>query len=67
MAEKKTREAELVETIDSSLLDLVDNVLNKGVMIRGEVILGVAGVDLVYLKLTVMLCAADRVLPKHKA
>jgi hypothetical protein len=27
------------------------------------VILGVAGVDLVYLRLNVILCAADRVLP----
>ena len=50
----------LIEEADASLLDLVDNVLTKGVTIDGEVILGLAGVDLVYLRLTAVLCAADR-------
>jgi hypothetical protein len=52
----------------NSLLDLVDNLLNQGVLIHGEVVLGLAGVDLVYLQLSALLCAADRVLPsKSKA
>ncbi|HWM89506.1 MAG TPA: gas vesicle protein GvpJ [Thermoanaerobaculia bacterium] len=50
----------------SSLLDLVDNLLNQGVVIHGEVVLGLAGVDLVYLQLSALLCAADRVLPKKE-
>ena len=54
-------EALLGET-DASLLDLVDNVLTKGVVIDGEIILGLAGVDLIYLRLGVILCAADRIL-----
>ncbi|PYO02733.1 MAG: gas vesicle protein [Candidatus Rokuibacteriota bacterium] len=45
---------------DASLLDLVDHVLNKGVFIEGEVLLGLADVDLVYLRLSALLCAADR-------
>lgn len=53
---------------ETSLLDLVDNLLNQGVLIHGEVVLGLAGVDLVYLQLSALLCAADRVLPlKPKA
>ena len=48
---------------ENSLLDLVDNLLNQGVLIHGEVVLGLAGVDLVYLQLSALLCAADRVLP----
>lgn len=48
---------------ESSLLDLVDNLLNQGVVIHGEVVLGLAGVDLIYLRLSALLCAADRVLP----
>lgn len=48
---------------ESSLLDLVDNLLNQGVLIHGEVVLGLAGVDLIYLQLSALLCAADRVLP----
>jgi hypothetical protein len=46
---------------ERSLLDLVDNLLNHGVVVDGEVTLGVAGVDLVYLRLSVILAAADRV------
>jgi hypothetical protein len=45
-----------------SLLDLVDNALNKGVVVTGDVVLGLAGVDLVYLRLSVMLVAMERLL-----
>ena len=38
--------AHLLEEADASLLDLVDNVLTKGVVIDGEIVLGLAGVDL---------------------
>jgi hypothetical protein len=53
----------IVDTSDSSLLDVVDNVLNRGVVVSGDVMLGVANVDLIYLRLSLLLCAADRVLP----
>jgi hypothetical protein len=55
---------------EESLLDLVDHVLTKGVVIHGDLVLGVADIDLVYLRLSAVLCAADRVLgpnPKKKA
>jgi Gas vesicle protein len=52
---------EILETADESLLDLVDNLLNRGVVVSGEVMLGLAGVDLVYLRLQAVLCSADRV------
>ena len=58
------REPDLLEEADASLLDLVDHVLNKGVVVTGDVMLGLAGVDLVYLRLSALLCAADRILPK---
>ena len=54
---------ELIADADGSLLDLVDHLLNKGVVISGEVVLGLADIDLIYLRLSVLLCAADRVLP----
>ena len=53
----------VLETPESSVLDLIDSLLNKGVMANGEVTLGVAGIDLIYLRLSAILCAADRVLP----
>jgi hypothetical protein len=54
---------DLLETSDISLLDTVDHLLNKGLVVTGEVVIGLAGIDLIYLRLSAVLCAADRVLP----
>ena len=51
-----------LEAIDASLLDIVDHVLTKGIVLTGDLVLGVADIDLVYLRLSAILCAADRVL-----
>ena len=53
--------ATILEQADSSLLELVDHVLNKGVVLSGEVTLGLAGIDLIYVRLLALICAADRV------
>ena len=42
-----------------SLVDLVNRVLDKGVVIRGDVTISVAGVDLVYLGLNAMLTSVS--------
>ena len=55
---------QVLDPPESTLLDLLDNLLNKGVMANGDVTLGVAGIDLIYLRLSSLLCAADRVLPR---
>lgn len=52
---------QLIEDADATLLELVDHVLNKGVVVSGDVMLSIAGVDLVYLRLSALLCAADRI------
>lgn len=44
---------------DTSLLEVLDRVLNKGVVLSGDVMLSVAEVDLVYLELRALLCSAD--------
>jgi hypothetical protein len=65
MAKRVATIAETVlETPESTVLDLIDQLLNKGVMATGDVTLGVAGIDLIYLRLSSLLCAADRVLPR---
>jgi hypothetical protein len=46
---------------ETSLLDVIDSLLNKGVVLNADVILALADVDLVYLRLSALLCAADRV------
>ncbi|HEX6898734.1 MAG TPA: gas vesicle protein [Thermoanaerobaculia bacterium] len=58
---------DLLETSDVSLLDTVDHLLNQGLVVSGEVIIGLAGIDLIYLRLSAVLCAADRVLPPEPA
>jgi hypothetical protein len=37
-------------------------VLNKGAVVNGDLILGLANVDLIYAKLSVLLSALDRVM-----
>ena len=49
---------------EASVLDVLDHVLTKGVMATGDVTLGVAGVDLIYLRLSALLCSTDRVMPR---
>ncbi len=60
--ENRRSVAHLLDTPDSSLVDLVDSLLDKGVVIDGEVVLGLADVDLIYLRLAAILVAADKVL-----
>ena len=52
----------VLDGVDASLLDIVDHVLNKGIVLTGDLVVGVADIDLVYLRLSAVLCAADRVL-----
>lgn len=58
-----TDDADRILPPDTSLLDLVDNVLHKGVVVQGELILGLAGIDLVFVGVNAILCSADRVVP----
>jgi hypothetical protein len=54
-------EAERIyEDEEFTLLELLDRILDKGVVIQGDLILSVADVDLVYLGLRVLLTSADR-------
>lgn len=65
-----------VKEREVTLLDLLDRILNKGVILYGDVTLSVADVDLVYLSLKVLVTsietaermrrtAADRYLIAH--
>lgn len=60
---KRAASDAVFDSDEPSLLDVVDNVLAKGVVLTGEITLALANVDLVYLRLSLLLCAADRVLP----
>lgn len=57
-----TDEDELSPHDRVSLCEALDRVLHKGVVVRGEVVLSVAQVDLVYLGLQLVLCSTDTAL-----
>lgn len=50
-----------------SLLEIVDHVLNAGVVIQGSLVISLAGVDLVYLGLSVVLTAVETALHNIQA
>ena len=50
------------ESADLTLLDLIDHVLNTGVIIRGNLVLTLAGVDLVYLGLDLIVTSVETAL-----
>ena len=54
--------ARIIDQSETSLVDVLDNLLNRGVVLNADIILALANVDLVYLRLSALLCAADRVL-----
>ncbi len=58
--------ARIIDDSDTSLLDVIDGLLNRGVVLNADLILALADVDLVYLRLSALLCAADRILPPRK-
>jgi gas vesicle structural protein len=47
---------------ETSLLDILDHVLNSGVVIHGSLVISLAGVDLVYLGLNVILTSVETAL-----
>jgi hypothetical protein len=63
---KEIPKSSLLEDADATLLELVDHVLNQGVVVTGDVMLSIAGVDLVYVRLSALLCAADRLFASER-
>jgi hypothetical protein len=57
--------AQIVEP-EASLVDVIDSLLNKGVVLNADIILALANVDLVYLRLSALLSAADRVFERDR-
>lgn len=58
--------ARIIDEDDATLIDLLDNLLSKGVVLNADLILALADVDLVYVRLSALLCAADRILPRRR-
>ncbi len=50
------------EANETSLVDVLDHVLNAGVVIHGSIVISLAGVDLVYLGLNAILTSVETAL-----
>jgi len=44
---------------ETSLLDILDHVLNAGVVVHGSLVISLAGVDLVYIGLNVVMTSVE--------
>jgi hypothetical protein len=44
---------------DITILELLDRVLTKGVVLTGDIVISVADIDLVYLGVKLMLCSVE--------
>lgn len=63
----KRHAARIIDPEDATVLDLIDNLLNQGVVLSADLILGLAEVDLIYVRLSALLCAADRILQRGRS
>jgi len=57
------------EQVELALLDMLDHLLDRGVVISGEAVISIGDVDLLYLGLNIVLANVDtlsRVLDKRK-
>lgn len=50
----------LIKSKDVTLIEVLDRVLHKGIVIRGDVIISVADVDLVYIGLNVLISSVAK-------
>ena len=62
MPTEAATERAIEELGDISLLDILDHVLNSGVVIHGSLVISLAGVDLVYVGLNVILTSVETAL-----
>lgn len=57
---------ESVQNKDVTLIDILDVILDKGVAIKGDLIISIAGVDLVYLDLRVLIASVEKLIQSRK-
>ena len=54
-----TSEVEQLEESDLSLLETLDHVLNRGLVIAGEITIAVADIDLIFIGLNVLVSSVE--------
>ena len=53
-------EVEQLEEVDLSLLETLDHVLNRGLVIAGEITISVADIDLIFVGLNVLVSSVEK-------
>jgi gas vesicle structural protein len=48
-----------------TLVDMLDQILEVGVVVKGELTISVANVDLIYLGLKLLICSPDKLAEMH--
>ena len=56
---EQLEQVDILEQSDVSLLETLDHVLNRGLVIAGEITISVADIDLVFLGLNVLLTSVE--------
>lgn len=51
---------------DVTLLDILDVVLDKGVALRGELVISIANIDLVYLDLRLLITSVEKLVQQRE-
>ena len=70
MMDEQLQQIDILDQSDVSLLETLDHVLNRGLVIAGEITISVADIDLIFVGLNVMVSSvetANEVLRKRAA
>ncbi|UOQ46546.1 gas vesicle protein [Halobacillus salinarum] len=59
-------ERENYENKQIALIDILDTVLDKGVAIKGDIMISIAGIDLVYLDLKILITAVETLVQSNR-
>ncbi|MEI2341687.1 gas vesicle protein [Priestia megaterium] len=54
-----------LEQKDIALIDILDVILDKGIAIKGDLLISIAGIDLVYLDLRVLISSVETLIGSH--
>ncbi|MED3879547.1 gas vesicle protein [Priestia megaterium] len=54
-----------LEQKDIALIDILDVILDKGIAIKGDLLISIAGIDLVYLDLRVLISSVETLISSH--
>jgi hypothetical protein len=59
ISQQPEQQLDLLEQSDLSLLETLDHVLNRGIVIAGEITISVADIDLIFMGLNVLLTSTE--------